>query len=92
MYTVNCNFYSSNILQAQYELIHTALLEYITCGDTSITAPTENVQDTVNKLSTLDPSTKKTGFELQFEVHKCIVNTCIVILNITQPIANYVLL
>jgi len=45
-------------------------MEYIACGDTSIAAPTESVQDKVKELSSVDPSTKKTGFEMQFEVQQ----------------------
>ena len=55
-------------LQDQYTLIYTALLEYIACGDTSIAAPTKSVKDKVKELSSVDPSTNKTGFEMQFEV------------------------
>ena len=44
-------------------------MEYIACGDTSIAAPTESVQDKVKELSCVDPSTKN-GFEMQFEVQQ----------------------
>ena len=44
------------------------MLEHITCGVTSITAPIDNVEETVNELSTVSPRTYKTGFQQQFEV------------------------
>ena len=61
------------LFQAQYTLIHTALLDYIACGDTSIAAPTKSVQDKVNELSAVASSAKKTGFELQFEACKILI-------------------
>ncbi|XP_065918174.1 receptor-type tyrosine-protein phosphatase S-like [Dysidea avara] len=51
----------------QYMFIHMALLEYINCGDTSIVAPINNVQDKIDELSTLNPKKGKTGFQMQFE-------------------------
>ena len=54
-------------IQPQYEFVYTALLEFITCGDTSI-AGTETLQRRVTELSGIDHSVNKTGFQLQFEV------------------------
>ncbi|XP_065917567.1 receptor-type tyrosine-protein phosphatase S-like [Dysidea avara] len=51
----------------QYMFIHMALLEYINCGDTSIVAPINNVQNKIDELSTLNPKKGKTGFQMQFE-------------------------
>ena len=53
--------------QPQYEFVYTALLEFIICGDTSI-AGTETLKQKVTKLSGIDHSVNKTGFQLQFEV------------------------
>ena len=47
-----------------------ALLEHIACGDTSIAAPINNVEEKIGELSKFDPETNKTGFQLQFEVCK----------------------
>ena len=47
-----------------------ALLEHITCGLTSIAAPTDNVEEAINQLSNVNPRTRKTGFQQQFEVYK----------------------
>ena len=53
--------------QPQYEFVYTALLELITCGDTSI-AGAETLKQKVTELSNIDHSVNKTGFQLQFEV------------------------
>ena len=45
-----------------------ALLEHIACGDTSIAAPVNNVEEKIGELSKCNPETNKTGFQLQFEV------------------------
>ena len=45
-----------------------ALLEHITSRVPSIAAPLDNVEEIINELSTINPRTKKTGFEQQFEV------------------------
>lgn len=45
-----------------------ALLEHIACGDTSIAAPVNNVEEKISELSKSDPETNKNGFQLQFEV------------------------
>ena len=58
--------------QPQYEFVYTALLEFITCGDTSI-AGTETLKQKVTELSGIDYLENKTGFQLQFEV-TCITN------------------
>jgi len=55
--------------------IHTALLEYINCGDTSIIGPINNVQNKIDELSMINPKRSKTGFQLQFEV--CRNNTAL---------------
>ena len=47
-----------------------ALLEHITCGLTSIVAPIDNVEETINCLTDVNPKTRKTGFQQQFEVYK----------------------
>ena len=54
--------------------IHMALLEYINCGDTSIVAPINNVQNKIDELSTLNPKKGKTGFQMQFEVCRNILH------------------
>ena len=54
-----------------------ALLEHVTCGVTTITAPIENVEETVNELSTVNPRTYRTGFQLQFEVCSLNVTMCL---------------
>ncbi|XP_065886416.1 uncharacterized protein [Dysidea avara] len=51
---------------AQYEFVYTSLLEYISCGDTSITGAAD-VKQKVKELSILDHAVNKTGFQLQFE-------------------------
>jgi len=45
-----------------------ALLEHITCEVTIISAPSDNVEETINKLSLTNLKANKTGFQLQFEV------------------------
>ena len=50
--------------------IHMALLEYINCGDTSIAAPINNVQNKIDELSMVNHKKGKTGFQLQFEVYR----------------------
>ena len=47
-----------------------ALLEHITCGDTSIAAPIKNIEEKISELSKFDPEINKTGFQLQFEVYR----------------------
>ena len=47
-----------------------ALLEQIACELTSIAAPIDNVEDTINELSNVNPKTRITGFQQQFEVYK----------------------
>ena len=44
-------------------------MEHITCGLTSIAAPIDNVEEVVNDLSDMNPRTRKTGFQQQFEVY-----------------------
>ena len=68
LYAVHVHIWNIVYFQDQYTLIYTALLEHIACGDTSIAAPTKSVQDKVTKVSSVDPYTKKTVFEMQFEV------------------------
>ena len=46
--------------------IHDALEELITCGDTSIGAP--SMRDAINSLNRVDPESATTGFEDQFKV------------------------
>jgi len=48
--------------------IHKALLEVVENGNTAITAPTENMAETINQLAITDPETGKTSFQIQFEV------------------------
>ena len=48
--------------------IHKALLEAVENGNTAITAPNENMAETINQLASTDPETGKTGFQIQFEV------------------------
>ena len=57
------------------------MLEHITCGTTSITAPIDNVEEIVCNLSTVNPKTYKTGFEQQFEVCWHCINPCILIVS-----------
>ena len=54
-------------LQPQYEFVYNALLEFITCGDTSI-AGAETLVQKVIELSAIVHSVNKTGFQIQFEV------------------------
>ena len=56
------------MLQSQYSFIQLALLEHITFGETSIAAPIDNVEEIIKKLSSVNPKTRKTGFQQQFEV------------------------
>ena len=55
-------------LQPQYEFIHEAINEAITCGDTSIKAP--ELKEWLAKL-TPDPETGKTVLDDQFKVSGC---------------------
>ena len=71
-----------NTFQPQYKFVYTALLEFITCGDTSI-AGAETLKQKVTELSGIDHSVNKTGFQLQFEVTiKCITA-------LVYPFINY---
>ena len=53
-----------------------ALLEHIVCGLTAIAAPVDNVEEVVNDLSNINSRTRKTGFQLQFEVHIYVAICC----------------
>jgi len=53
-------------VQEQYIFIHDAVLEYITCGDTSIEAP--NVMRAMAKLKTKDKMTGLNGYEQELKV------------------------
>jgi len=54
------------LFQPQYEFVYTSLLEFITCGDTSIAGV--EISKKITELSAIDHSVNKTGFQLQFEV------------------------
>ena len=47
-------------------LIHDALCDYITCGDTSV--PAHELKAAIATLMRVDKNTKMTGFQEQFEV------------------------
>ncbi|XP_065918141.1 receptor-type tyrosine-protein phosphatase S-like isoform X3 [Dysidea avara] len=51
----------------QYTFIYTALLEYITCGNTSICGPVKSAIVRVDELFTVNPSAEKSELQLQFE-------------------------
>ena len=57
----------------QYVFIHDALLEAIMCGDNSIPAP--ELRTRFQELSEVDPETKKSRIQLQFEVRRLEVYT-----------------
>jgi len=59
------------LFQPQYEFVYTALLEFVTCGDTSITGA-ETLKQKITELSAINHSVNKTGFQLQFEVNMII--------------------
>jgi len=44
------------------------MYEHVIYGVTSITAPIENVEETISELSIVNSTTNKTGFQQQFEV------------------------
>lgn len=69
------------LMQPQYTFIHSALLEHIACGDTSIAAPFNNVQDKIDELSAVNPKAGKTGFQLQFEVQLCSIFTLSIVVH-----------
>lgn len=46
--------------------IHLAVLEVLTCGNTEIQA--HNLQNVMNKLSTINPQKQISGFATEFEV------------------------
>jgi protein tyrosine phosphatase len=50
----------------QYKFCHDAVLEYVLCGDTSVSAA--NLQIHINKKSKIDSETGKTGFEKDLEI------------------------
>lgn len=52
--------------QEQYVFIHLAVLEVLTCGNTEI--PAHNLQNVMNKLSTINPQKQISGFATEFEV------------------------
>lgn len=53
-------------MQAQYVFIHDALSEYVTCGETEITA--NNLRAKFNHLTKQIPGKGMTGFQNQFQV------------------------
>ena len=61
-------------------LIHDALCDYITCGDTSV--PAHELKAAIATLKRVDKNTKMTGFQEQFDVrnigqqvyHGCILS------------------
>ena len=53
------------IRQKQYVFIHDVILDYLTCGDTEISAG--NLKHTITTLSSRD-YTQLTGFQKQFDV------------------------
>ena len=66
-------------------LIHDALCDYITCGDTSV--PAHELKAAIVTLTRVDKNTKMTGFQEQFEVrnidqqvyHECLLNECAIL-------------
>ena len=52
--------------QDQFVFICKSILELVACGNTEIGA--KNVRQEISKLSTVDPSTGKSGFQKQFDV------------------------
>jgi len=55
-------------IQEQYAFIYAALLEYITCGNTSIGGPVKSAIVRIDELFTVNPSAEKSELQLQFEV------------------------
>ena len=55
----------------QYVFIHDALLEAIMCGDNSIPAP--ELRKRLQDLMEVDPESKKSKLQLQFEVSEWII-------------------
>ena len=55
----------------QYVFIHDALLEAIMCGDNSIPAP--ELRKRLQELMEVDPESKKSKLQLQFEVSEWII-------------------
>lgn len=52
--------------QDQYVFIHDTLLDYITCGDTSISA--SSLRNKINKMSKVAPGNAMSIYEQQFQV------------------------
>ena len=65
---------SVSLDQDQYVFCHNAVLEYVLCGDTSVSAL--NLQIHIRQQSQADSQTGKTGFEKDLEV-KWLTLTCI---------------
>lgn len=53
-------------LKDQYVFIHDALLDYITCGDTTMSA--SSLRSRVNKMSKVIPGKALNVYDQQFEV------------------------
>ena len=74
--------------------LHDAILEAIMCGDTSIAAPVKDAKEKVSELVKINPKTKMTGFETQYEVYTNILIQCsllfwqFVLLRIWQSLAQ----
>jgi protein tyrosine phosphatase len=52
--------------EAQYIFCHDAILEYLLCGDTSVSAP--NLRMHIRQMSKTDPLTDQTGFDKQLQL------------------------
>ncbi len=55
-------------VQEQYVFVHDAILEYVTCGDTQITAG--DLRRVMGKLAARNPQTQVTGYESQYKVSR----------------------
>ena len=67
-------------IQEQYIFVHDAVLERVTCGDTQIMA--SDLRNIINKLGRMDPKTRLTGFQSQFQVilHSSLYSTHLLLL------------
>ena len=68
------------LLQNQFTFIHDVILESVTCGDTQINSG--DLRSTTLKLKSTDEHSRKTGYEIQFQVYRQykLLHVCVLII------------
>lgn len=70
-------------MQAQYVFLHDALLEALECGETEVSA--RNLFNHYKYLSAVDPETRKTRLELEFNKLASTIHRNQTRINATMP-------